>query len=327
MNYIKYLSVFFVTLYFWSTVSYAVPEDNLQCRDKVFASYLNLEQADFSEKNYIKTQLDSLLSSTAKDAYLLSMPLLISGELGNKDLYASSLNQMNQAMDQMPSNPLKAWLYGRMLLAAHSIGDTETVTKVQSTLKTLLEQLNQDDSTRQDRFTVWALGYIAALDKSEFDVAKNRMMEGADNLTKEFFKVNSSSVSEEKKQEARSDALWAWVMISQAAANAHEKDHYEQAIKQMLLITQQSSLGDALTKGLLRTAASNDYPAWAISIVRLAAQTMGDKTQYDDLLAPLNASISGAKNENKVQETLLAMVNAYLALERQNKIDQCPEGK
>lgn len=305
----------------FGTFSYVLASTN-NCREDILMTYTNLEKAGFAEKLYITTKIESLLSDPKNDAYALSMPLLVSAQLGNKGLYRESLNRMNTAMEQIESGPFKAWLYGRILFATHSIKDGNGEFKTQSVLSGLLDGLIKDDLNRADRFTVWSLGYIAALNKTEFNKARDPMLAGANYLTDAYFKINSSTASEEKKQEARSDALWAWVMISQAAANANEKDSYQYAINQMLSITKQSSIGEALTKGLLRTAASNDYPAWAIGIVRLAAQTVGDETRYDELNEPLNKSTYEAKTGEKIQETLLAMVNAQLAFERENNIKQ-----
>ena len=290
-------------------------------RERIIMLYTNLENTGFPEKFKMTTNLESLLMHTKDDAYALSMPLLISSQLGNRELYKKSISRMNKAMTQLAADPFKAWMYGRILISAHNIDDRETVAKTQITLSTLLDDLVKSDTTRFDRFTIWALGYIAATSKDEFSKARAPMIAGGNYLTKEYLNIYARDVSEEKKQEARSDALWAWVMISQAAANSGEKEEFENAINQMLTITQQTSIGTALSVGLLRTAASNDFPAWAMGIVRLAAQVIGDETRYSELEAPLNTSISEAEVGNYRQDALLASVNSQLAMERAKLTD------
>ncbi len=74
---------------------------------------------------------------------------------------------------------------------------------------------------------------------------------------------------------------------------------------------------------MLRTTASNDYPAWGIAIVRLATQTMMDEIKFKELEIPLIEAIKGAKLAGKTQETLLAQVNAQLIVERQKMLPEC----
>ena len=106
-------------------------------------------------------------------------------------------------------------------------------------------------------------------------------------------------------------------MCVQAAANASDKECYDDTLKQMQVMMGQTSVSDALSKGLLRTFASNDYPAWAIAIVRLSAATIGDEKLFLELEAPLKAAIEGAKEAKTMPELLLAQVNQSLAIERQ----------
>src|SRR6185312_11059639 len=78
----------------------------------------------------------------------------------------------------------------------------------------------------------------------------------------------------------------------QAAARAHDRATYE-AIKTK--ITGNETVSTALAHGLSHTAASNDYPAWALAKVRLAAATIGDEALFLALKAPVEASIAEAK--------------------------------
>lgn len=306
-----------------TNASFALPSNLTSCREEIIISYTNLQKAAFPEKFSITSQLETLLNSKEVDAYSVSMPLLVSAQLGNNQQYIKSTVLMSKAIDSMNDDPFKAWIYGRIIFAAHSMKDPYTEASTKRKLDILLEKLLKDDTTCLDRFKNWSLGYIAALNKEEFVKAKEPMISGANHLSDTYVKVNASDVSKEKKQEVRSDALWAWVMITQAAANAQDKEVYENAITQILSITKQSSLSNALSKGLLRTAASNDYPAWAIGIVRLAAQTIGDNDRFEELGATLENSIAEAKEGSKIQEFLLASVNGQLAIARSHEMEQC----
>lgn len=114
-------------------------------------------------------------------------------------------------------------------------------------------------------------------------------------------------------QEMRSNALWAWIMDLQAAANAQDKENYDDILLHMKNMTDQPDIKSALSHGLLRTAASNDYPAWAISIVQSAAVKMGDEKLYKELEFPLETSIQDAKTSKETAEETLARVNQVLA--------------
>ena len=244
------------------------------------------------------------------------MPLLISAQLGNEELYHFALKRMSSAMEKVEQGPFKAWLYGRILFAADSIDDHQTVSNTLAYLNTLFDTLLENDTTKLDKFNAWSLGYVTALNKEEYSKRRELMKNAADYSTKKYFQINTINASNEKIQEARSDAIWAWVMSSQAAANAGELNAYTNAIEQILAITEQTSISDALQNGLLRTDISNNYPAWAIIIVRLAAQKMSDDARFKALEAPLLEAISRAKFENRTEEVLLALVNSQLAIER-----------
>jgi hypothetical protein len=108
-------------------------------------------------------------------------------------------------------------------------------------------------------------------------------------------------------------------MVSYAAANAQDQEMYGYALKNMRTMMEVSTEAEALTTGLLRTAASNDYPAWALGIVELAAARMHDVKLFNQLQTSLNTSIEAAKLSNATAETVLAMVNRQLAIEN-NKL-------
>lgn len=284
----------------------------------------NLKNLAFPERFTITDGIRGLLERTNDSAYQLSMQLLISAQLGNEELYQRALLKIEAAMQNeifsdISQNSFKAWLYGRILLAAHSINDAVTITKTLRELKAVL----QDKNTLSDRFSAWSWGYIASLNIMEYNDAKLTMKNAADKLTAAYVEINKGSYSDNKKQEFRSDALWAWVMSLQAAANADDKEVYNYSLEQIQLIAEQPSVSDSLLKGLLRTSTSNDYPAWAIAITRLAAVTIGDEKIFMELEAPLIKSIEEAKYAQAKPELLLAQVNSQLVIARQKILSPC----
>lgn len=80
--------------------------------------------------------------------------------------------------------------------------------------------------------------------------------------------------------------------------------------------------------GLQRLSNSNDYPAWAMSIVHLSVATIGNQTVFDELEKPLRVLIQGAKETIKSSseknsygaraEATLADINSALSIIRMN---------
>lgn len=289
--------------------------------------FTNLHGTDFAKKSAMTEDIESLLASAkGDDAYTISMPLLVSARLGDSALYSKSLAAMQSAMQSkklIPSdqNSFKAWMYGRILLAADSIDDSETVSKTLIDLNVLLH----DKETADDAFDAWAVGYLAALNDVEYNDYKDVLKKSSEALTKTAVQANhkNSTMPADKKQAARSDAIWAWIMVLQAAANVSDTSMYNHALSQLKVVAQQNTVADALSKGLLRSSASNDYSAWALAIARLAAITIGDTKLFADLDAPTTAAITAAEQANAKAEVLLAQVNNQLALEREKILKGC----
>lgn len=305
------------------TCALLITDASSSCRDELL-KFNNLKSVVFTERPSIIDGTNTLLANANGDAYQLSLPLLISAQLGDAGLYQQSLDKIQESLRSPDNtnpnqNSFRAWMYGRMLMASKSIGDTATMDKTKNELKNLLN----DKNTMQDRFTAWAWGYLASLNNKEYHDAKNNMEQSADKLTTIYMSINSGNASEEKKQEARSDALWAWVMAAQAAANSDDKQFYQHALDHMQIITETHDVSDALLKGLLRTSASNDYPAWAIAMTRVDAVTILDKKLFAELENTLKKSIEDAINAQAKPETMLAQVNRELANERNKIYMQC----
>jgi hypothetical protein len=274
----------------------------------------NLENITFTEKSSVESAIDELLSSS-QDPYAESLPLIASAEIGDKKRYELAREKMLNGLEILDKNPesapqwmqnnsFKAWMWGRVLLAADSVNDTSTAMEAQERLQILLKE----NVTASDNFAffTWAWGYRAAYDKKEYEISKKRMLDDASKLTMIF--------NESREHGALSDALWAWVMNLQAAAYAGDQSSYEWIKEQMKLITGKESVSQALEKGLLRTAESNDYPAWAMAKVRCAAIIAGDKELYRVMESSLISSIDGAQKANAKAEYVLSILDNQLAI-------------
>lgn len=286
----------------------------------------NLSAYSYPERESINTQIKTLSEEAGENEYLLGMVLLASAQQGDKDPYESVLARMQGSLAKLSKEDdnlsYKTWRLGRMLLAADSYGDKATENKVLTELKDILG----NSKTKQDCFSAWAWGYLANYNKTEYEHAKKQMISSALALTETYQKTKQSLFADKTEMESKlnaeesnllqsdlSNALWAWVLNFQAAANANDEEMYNYIRDQMKSITGQSTVGDALSKGLLRAAASNDYPAWALGIAQLAAATMKDKELFLELKKPLADSIKGAKEASKLAEATLAQLAAALA--------------
>lgn len=125
---------------------------------------------------------------------------------------------------------------------------------------------------------------------------------------------------------ALSNALWAWVM-DLSAASAKNYTDYKSIKMSILQLAGKKSIAEALETGLLRTADSNDYPAWALAKVRLAAAIMQDWKLYDELTPVVTASTEAAKSADAKAEYALAMGDNQWAIEAEKKfrINKLPE--
>lgn len=291
----------------------------------------NLKNCDYPQQLIVNKEISELSKDAKNDEYRLGMVLLASAQQGDEKRYHQTLLQMQTALSKVHddnNNSYKTWRLGRILLAADSIGDTVTVNKTLTELKNLLA----DPQTKQDAFSAWAWGYLAALNETEYKKAKDSMLTAAGSLTATYKKTKQSHSTTQVESMA-SDALYAWIMALQAAANAQDRNTYDFIVAQMKAMTGQTSLSRVITSNLHRNSESNDYPAWALGMVRLAAATIHDKHVYEELNAPLNEYIQGAKeagnssNEKSAysakSEATLAQLYATLATTRWSLPKNC----
>jgi hypothetical protein len=198
-------------------------------------------------------------------------------------------------------------MWGRVLLAAKSMNDDKTIkTANKKLVQYLVGIINHNDN---HAFFTWAWGYRAALNQTEYQNSVEKMMEGAAQLS-------AKCKAEPGNHDALSDALWAWVMNLSAVVNAHDQKRYEAIKQQIIILAGKNSISDALESGLLRVGQSNDFPAWALAKIRLAAAIMKDRDIYQEIDHALAASVNGASGSqitSAKSEYVLSVLEAELA--------------
>lgn len=305
-----FFSIFFITLLiileiFPFSELHAFPESKKEVDVMQTRIIKNLKNHPYSGRFMINENLEKLVKETENgDAYQLSLPLLASAQQGDEKTYNKILPKMKKALAHISGNDknsYKAWLLGRMLLAADVLGEKTVAIKIRMT--TIL----QSKFTKKDEYFAWALGYLASSSPTEYKKYKQEMMNTAYALN------NIYENAKENQQTHLSNALWAWVMNLQAAANAKDQETYNKILNEIKKITQTFSISSALTTGLQRTSQSNDYPAWALSIVYRAAKKMEDRPLIFELENSLSNSIQEAKKANANAEMILSELNKALA--------------
>lgn len=267
----------------------------------------NLKNEISFDRNFLDDLMKNLIHQASENnAYQLSMPLMASALLGNEKLYFEILPRMQVALNALTENEAsrKAWLLGRILFSADSIGDHLTANQAKLELRKMLESTMENNE-----FTAWALGYIAGSGNEEYHDFKKNMLDSAIKLTQLY---NTEKIGSPKINDLATNAMWAWIMALQAVAVFEDKIFYDFILEQMKLMMKKASIVEALNEGLRE----NDYPAWGFGIVYLAAATMEDELQCEALEAPLKKSIEFAKNTGKNSEVILALLNLNLAKTR-----------
>lgn len=259
----------------------------------------NLSQINYQNKAVITTEI-AALAQNKEDIYSLSVPLIAAAQQGDERLYKNLLTKMNDAMNKTEASTFKTWILGRVLLAADSMNDTNTVQVTQANLANMLRDIDTNIGVSSDlnyAMYTWAYTYLAAIDTNQYFAVRDKMLATAQNLS---FIANSSPTS----TDTLSNAIWAWVMASQAAANANDKTTYDYILTQIKALQNKSTVKDALESALTRTDSSSDYPAWALAILSLSAASMHDHDTYNELQSAVANSIQTAKDwGNKANQT------------------------
>ena len=250
------------------------------------------------------------LVADATDPYQASLPMMIHAELECQNLCQASIKRMTKFLEELDSsenpswnwmknNSFKAWMWGRVLLAARAVNDKYAEVALSKLKNLLSEPLTPND---KPEFIAWAWAYLAAYSEEEYQSAKKNMLNATKQLAQQF---QDSGLD----HSALANEYWGWVMAIQAAARANDKDLYEK-IKKYLQIGpagKLTAIGEVLTRQLGK--GSTNYLAWALAKVRLAAAMMDDQVLFSALEQPVESAILQAKKSHARAEYSLAMLD------------------
>lgn len=292
------LHLMFVGLLCWAPV-YA---DN--CHEQVSSiNKVDLRRMPPALAFPITSELNSLVDLAEPDAYELSMPFIIAATVNGQEPYQALNEKMLAALKDLPENSFKDWMRGRYLFADKTMNGGVTQSDMLSTLSK-----NLSDAKTVDNYTAWAWGYLGNLNSGSQSKMVEAVTAFSDSAT-----ANSS------------DKLWAWVMVMQASANAGNQTAYDMSISRI------NSLGG------VASVPESDFPAWAISLARIASATMNDPVYFSSLQASMDAAMASARaleqsaiaSQNKPAlykaraGKLLGQVNDRLALQRMDINKAC----
>lgn len=235
---------------------------------------------------FFRPVTDTLSELKTDSAYNSSVVLYASALLMKKKRYVEALNAIKAELAKKPNDSFKAWMWGRIVLAATHFGDKATVDEMLPELKSLLPQVAKDENY------AWALGYLAAVNPKEYEQNKQAMMDAAKALKKP------------------ADALWAHVMNLQAAARQDEKADFYSILMDMRIYTGKTTIAEALAQ-----IPATDWRAWALGIATESAAIMGDKDLYAELNQPIADAITEAVGAKSMANAMLAQINATKASE------------
>lgn len=255
-----------------------------------------------------KENIDILIGKTT-NAYQASLPLIASAQLKDQRLYYITLTTAIRSLDNLDNNPsplanntwmhnsgFKAWMWGRILLAAKQMYDRPHIAEAQTKIETLLNAETLNDPHLA--FYTWARAYLADLNADEYQKQRTAMMQGANQLTEKYNALHT--------HDNLSNAVWAWVMNMQAAADHGDKATVQTINAKLLELTDKKTLAEALTSALTRSESNNDYPAWALVIVLKAANTLQDHDLVESLIQPTTDAIHLANKTGELAEYTIA---------------------
>jgi hypothetical protein len=277
----------------------------------------NIKGVNFPGRFLAIQQVESVLSCQSDHAYTLSLLLLISSQLGEISLYHKVLNQFQSAMVGYAHDSFSLWLYGRALFSAMSCQDERNIREIKDRVRLLLETSTKKENL--DKYTLWGLCYASLVDQELYESYKNLMLKSSHHLSKDYLDYFPQIKQSLHAENNLSDILWIWIMMLYAASHNKDKTFYEDSLGQILQVTQTKAIGDALLTGLETTQTSNDYPAWALSIVRLGTQAMQDNALFDELEELLEAFLEKTLSLNQMIESCLVRVNMQIIVERSKK--------
>lgn len=247
----------------------------------------NLENNDFPQRQ----ELSELSQQTAEDAkdkgdsYSLSVPLLATSLLGQKDAYSNLHDLMITALlvDTEHSSDFKAWLWGRVLVAGYHMSMKQHEEEAYQQMEMLLlDNINSP-------FTAWAYGYKAIYEATiKSPQYKDSLMQGlqiADTL---------------KEPEKEGDWLWAQVMLMTATAYQKDQESFDHIVNNIKVRTGTDDIVQALSH-----IPEDDWRAWALALVDFSYTQMGQN--HENLAKAAKSNANTSKSDGNKLLSLLTL--------------------
>ena len=211
----------------------------------------------------------------ARNAYLLSMPVLAAASVGDKALYEQykgrfydlieeSKNLEGEENSWMTSDDYVLWMKGRLLLAALAVEDTSMAVKVASDIDKALPDTSSVDSAMK----CWALGYL------QIYYAKTGHHQAFDaHMSKLKAAIKSRVDAYQRGTETLSNTMWSLAMAVGAVSVQHDTKAYYEFVA---MLPESQSLSDYIGQ-----VPDDDFPYWLTALFYNATP---DKVQLRGVL-------------------------------------------
>ncbi|GJM06609.1 MAG: hypothetical protein DHS20C10_03430 [marine bacterium B5-7] len=259
----------------------------------------------FIQTAYAQAQQDTTSNFNpeyaAKRAYALSMPVFAAALAGDAKQYVLMLPKFKGAISCSPDNAEKAWMLGRLLIAAKMMdADDSVLEKYRDEMRKILEPLNEQKDNAAMRAWAWAYlvaSYDASTEASYIQAISAMATAG------EYLSADASLT----------EKMWTTVMGAFASALANDDACYKAYAKTTL----NEVRGERSLEQVFAALPADDYPAWLIASLQFAALKVNDYELYNDLDEPLTAAMKNAKS-NDLMLAQATLVHATEFLYRQS---------
>ena len=290
----------------------------------------NLARVPFDQKEQVQTFVDELIIDGEDNPYLLSFPLLISANLGDRNRYNICVSQLFDTLnmpekkhdhyeDWMTTTHFKMWMYSRITLAAHVMQDEGALKKAQTKMYNMQTKLRlNSDSLAQ---ITWAQCHCGEIKEKNYKAAR-------ENIHRNICELLRSCDKEPDNKVLIANTLWGLILTMTAASAKSYTDYH--AFKSTIA---KFKVGEKITD-IIKTHLKDDstnknhFPLWAIAKLRLAAARQQDWTFYDELADNLSTNDKAEYALAVTEDTLAQAIEKQFRLKpRENKSEeiQIPE--
>jgi hypothetical protein len=267
----------------------------------------------------LSTVISQLVSKAeiSQSAYDYSLPLTAYALQGNSQAYHKLLPAMLATLNTIPDEQIsfRAWLRGRVVLAADLVDD-----KTNFTDQLFLLQIELAKLKINDKFSSWAWGYLAIVSKDSAEVFRSalevceerikhyegmRHAKRADDIELSLSKADQNALTQELGR-----ILWSLVLLLPAAAKAADQTFYETVLKKMRAVAREADIIKIVNSYLLKE--NDDYPLWFLSFLKWGAAIKKDETLLAQINVALTVNLGVAriiKEDNSADYILAQLVN------------------